>query len=676
MRAEGLRAAVRGSLLALGLVATSLAGLDAVAVAPRAEADLRGPHDVTRALAALGSEDPERRARAAEWLALHGPDELVAPPLVEALEREQGPATLVPIALAVARRARVEEAPRLLELEARLRSPARAVVMVTLAQLATPETDAWLLGRLAEGTSAELRPALEQLAEVARARREQLLPPALEALTTSRSPLLLAWVASLADERARGVLLALSSGEDPPSLRALEGLAALGPDATTAARLLERLRALLQARPPPARPPMQLLRAAGAETTLAELEPPVTSVVLTEARAPALLVSLARAFVAADPEAEEVTLLLETGDAAVRAATLDALVVLAPERAVAILGEDPRALSADDARVLERAIEHPAPALVPWLRGLARDETRDDAARERALEALVRARPCGDTTLAALSLPSARLAQARLARACGSSAGLDGDDPSSLWLRAVAGEDVRSAVRARFATAEADARLELAHAWLASRERDDAIAAALAREEDRDVFEVLAAAATRQGLEAEPRALLERLETPRSRAAALTLLGRASASLPPPLLRHVRRALRDSDPRVLASALLAARARPDILVAPYACAALEHADPRVRRAAWFASERDAPCLGRRARIDPELRAFLASPPSTPGEEPIVLRVVSNVGASLPRVSLAADDGRWLVLRPTASGGLVVPGLGAAEVTVVLDPSDP
>lgn len=599
-----------------------------------ARADLVGPRDVTRALAALEDEDDEeRRARAARWLASHGDDEAVVPALIGALADEERLGTLVAISLAVARRARAEDAPRLLELEPTLRAAARAPVVVALAQLGTDETDAWLVTRLATHASSDLRPAVEQAAEIARQRRDAILPRVLEALAASPAPPLVEWLISLEDERTRAALLTLAASEGTRGL-ALDGLARLGPDADTATRLRE------------------LVASAGSAVSPA----------------------LARALVAADPRAGDLTAILEAAGPEVRAAALDALTRLGPARAVALLGPRPEAMREQDRHVLAIARSSPAPALAPWLMAQALDPSVPELTREEALEALVRIPAC-DADLAGVESALVPLAEARLARVCpGRAAPAPGDDLVSLHLRAIAGEDVGALLAARHAGAATSERLAIAHAWLSSATHDDALLAALDAEPDAEVFAVLATAATRGPRRAAPARWADRLEDPRTRQAALWLASAIDqGSLPPRVARAIVRALSDPDPATRAAALRASSALPGGAPRAHACAALEHRAPIVRRAAWSVLPPDAPCVLGRARVDPELRAFRASPRGARDERGIaVLRVVGVGDGPLPRISLERDDGTSFLLRPAAHGILAVPGMGAVATRVVLD----
>lgn len=606
-----------------------------VAAQPSARAELRGPRDVARAVTALSSDVPELRARAADWLALHGPDAVAVPALLTSLEREQAPVALVAVARALARRARPEDAARLIEIEPRLRTPARGLVIETLAQLETPETDAWLVGWLADGAGGDLRETLEVVREIARGRRERLLPLALERLAREPTLGLAVWVASLHDERARPALLALTANEPRLVQAALGGLAELGPDPATAARLRE-------------------------------LGP-----------GPSRTVAFVRALAAAEPGAPELDAALVDTDADLRAALLETLVVRAPERALSVLGEDPTELAPGDRFVVRLALEQPSPPLVPWLRAHAADPGASTDEREAALDALLAVAPC-EGSLPAGPDEIMPLAHARRARFCGGAPSVDGPSPAAtLHLRAIAGQDVGSAIRASLAGAGEEERLTLAHAWLASATLDDGPAAALAHEPSAEVFAVLAAAAARAARPVDPAALVRWLEEPATRAAALSLVPLAHIGGPSDavLARAVRRALGDPDPQVLASALRVAGSV-GVTSRAHACRALEHEIAAVRRAAWAALGPDAPCLLRRARVDAPLRAHLrlAGEPAAlpPREDALVLRVTGPPGASRPRVGIVDAHGRWTTLRPPPSGLVYVPGAAPADVRVLLE----
>ncbi|MBX7196350.1 MAG: hypothetical protein K1X94_30130, partial [Sandaracinaceae bacterium] len=402
--------AARGTIVALGIALA--AGPE---VTPEhALADLRGPRDVARALEQLeNDDDDDARVRAADWLAAHGPDEVVVPALLHALEEEQELGVTVPIALAVAQRARPSDAQGLLELEPTLRSPARAALVVTLAQLGTEESDAWLVRRLASPPGSELRPALEQVAEIARSRREALLSRVLDAIAEAPAPILVQWLASLEDERARATLVTLAISVHAVRATALEGLAHLGPDAETARRLVE-----LGASP---------------EGAL---------------RSPELV----RALLAADPAAEIGAYLDEETLPALRATALDALVARAPARALEVLGSDPGAMRPTDRHVLEVAIAHPAAPLTPWLAHLVSDASVEPALRDGALEALVTMPGCVVEQAALRDAPLSdevlALTVARIARRCPErqASVASGDGLEALHLRAIAGKDVREAL--------------------------------------------------------------------------------------------------------------------------------------------------------------------------------------------------------------------------------------
>jgi hypothetical protein len=619
--------------------------LAAPCVAPHAHADLRGPRDVARAIEALDDERDERREVGARWLGAHGPDELVARALLVALETEEELAPMVPIALALARRARPEDAPRLLALEPRLRSAGRVAIVVTLAQLGTEESDAWLVSRLASPAGVELRPAIEQAAEIARQRRDAVLPRVLDAIADHEAPLLVSWLASLADERARGALVAIALHEGPSRAAALEGLARLGPDAETARRLGE---------------PAMLAEMLRAATDLAS--------------------AYVRALLAADPAADVAPFLADTLPE-LRTIAIDTLVEHAPERALAVLGSDLAALAPADRHALTTALRHPSLPLAPWLEAALADPTLEARTRSEALEALVRVPSCGTTLEAAssgeLALEEAALADARLARACPLRPlrAEDDDRLVALHLAAIAGRDVRETIAARFVGAASEDRLLLAHAWLSSREPDARVLDALEGEADPEVYAVLALAAISHGIGAAGARTSERLEHPSTRLAALDLALASRVAPSPRALRAAEEALGGPDDASSALALRTlARHRPRTTTA-FACAALESGGPMRTRAARHVLLDNAArpeCVRWRARVDPELRALLAAPRSEPSSDPLVVRVTSNVGGALLRVSIETLDGRTIRLRPPRDGIVVVPGLGPADVQLRLD----
>lgn len=638
------RSATARGLATSAFVACALA-LGGPLPAPAARADLRGPRDVARAIEALDDAQDERREIGARWLGAHGPDATVARALLVALEAEEEVSPTVPIAIALARRARPEDAQRLLALEPTLRSAGRVAIVVALAQLGTEESDAWLVSRLASPAGVELRPAIEQAAEIARQRRDAVLPRVLEAIADHEAPLLVTWLASLADERARGTLLAIALRAGPSRTTALEGLARLGPEAETAGRLSE--------------PAMQ-----------AEM-----------LRSPTELASAyVRALVAADP-AIDVTPFLADTLPELRAVAIDTLVERVPERAIAMLGDELGAIAPADRHALTTALRHPSLPLSPWLSAALADAELDARARSEALEALVRVPSCGSSLEPALGgelvLEEAALAEARLARACpGRAFAAHEDDPLvALHLEAIAGRDVREAIAARFAEASSGDRLLLAHAWLSSREPDARVLEALEHEDDPEVFAVLAIAAISHGIASAGERAAERLEDPATHLAALDLVLASSEAPSPRVLRAVEEALGGHDDAAGALALRAlSRHRPGTTTA-FACAGLESGEPvraRAARHVLLSSPRRADCVRWRARVDPELRALLASPSPEPASAPLVLRVTSNVGGSLQRVSIETLDARTIRLRPPRDGLVVVPGLGPADVQLRLD----
>ena len=632
--------------LALGLLGGGLAGSGSAC------ADLRGGRDLDRAIEALGSAGSPRRIEAARWLGAHGPVERVMPVLLESLARESDIDVQVPLALAVARRARAADALRVLALEQTLRSPGRAPLVVALAQLGTDETDAWLVSRLASPGGVELRPAFEQAAEIARQRRDAILARVLEVLADHEAPLLVGWLSSLADERARAALLSISLRVGPARGDALEGLARLGPDEETARLLAD---------------PAMVAEMLGASTELAAR--------FVEAR------------LAADPNAD-VSAFLSNAHRELRAAAVEAMIERAPERAVSGLGAALDALAPADARALDAAIQHPSDALSPWLREALEDASLEPRVRSDALEALVSVPACEASLerifMGELALAEAALADARLARACpGRARSFHDDDPLvSLHLDAIAGRDVGDQIAMRFGGATRDDRLLLAHAWLSGPAADARIAGALETETDPEVFAVLALAARAHRLPIDTAGLLRRVMEPSTRLAALDLALDADAPPSPALARALEEVLGGSDADAAALALHAlARHRPGAVTA-FACAALESREPVLERAAGhvLAARSSLPeCLQQRARVDPEVRARLAvsspassSPTIAAEQAPLVVRVVSNVGAALQQLTIQTLTGRTVRLRPARDGLVVAAGLGPADVRLRLD----
>jgi hypothetical protein len=117
-------------------------------------------------------------------------------------------------------------------------------------------------------------------------------------------------------------------------------------------------------------------------------------------------------------------------------------------------------------------------------------------------------------------------------------------------------------------------------------------------------------------------------------------------------------------------------------VTAFACAALESREPVLERAAGhvLAARSSLPeCLQQRARVDPEVRARLAvsspassSPTIAAEQAPLVVRVVSNVGAALQQLTIQTLTGRTVRLRPARDGLVVAAGLGPADVRLRLD----
>jgi hypothetical protein len=78
-------------------------------------------------------------------------------------------------------------------------------------------------------------------------------------------------------------------------------------------------------------------------------------------------------------------------------------------------------------------------------------------------------------------------------------------------------------------------------------------------------------------------------------------------------------------------------------------------------------------------VDPEVRARLAvsspassSPTIAAEQAPLVVRVVSNVGAALQQLTIQTLTGRTVRLRPARDGLVVAAGLGPADVRLRLD----
>lgn len=615
--------------LAVGLVSAAV-GATLLAVKPHSLADLRSPSDLERALVMLGSDVPERRARAADWLALHGTVERAVPALVAAISRERAPEAMASMGLALARRARPEDARALIELEGTLRAPARAPLMVALAQLATDESDAWLVGRLRDGAPADLDSALQQLAEIARVRRDAVLGRVLAALEADGPSLaLLEWLVSLRDERARGALLDAVRRRAPSRDVALFGLAELGPNSDTALALAE---------------------------------------LLHDGEEPSPL--LVGALVAANPQGP-IDGWLDRARPELRRAALQALVRWAPARALALVGEDPRAIAGEDHHVLDVAVEHPSPPLVPWLLARAADAGAWEESRREALDALIGLPACA-VSLDRVDPAERPIAEARLARRCpGRAAPIAGESGEALHLRAIAGHDVRDRLRERYDSAGPADRLALAHAWLSGTRGDPTLARRLAAEREPDVFAVLAVAASVHAVSVPPDVVERALEDPRLRLPALWLAERllgASAVDPgrPALARAVARARRDRDDVVRAASMRLGGA------SAFACAGLESPLTPVRRAALFALVPTHPCVVSRARVDPDVRAALAGGCRVSHDALTVVRVRSAEDRLLPRVSVASNDGRWFVLRPPLHGIVAIPGIASADVGLVLD----
>lgn len=592
-------------------------------------ADLDQHRDVDRALALLVDGSEARiRGDAARWLATHGPDSIVMPRLLDALEREPAADVLGPLVHAVARRAGREHDARLIRIAPAIRSPFRGVLVVAIAQLGTPASDAYLAQELAALGTVEIEVAESavmlgtsngahrvSLIELARARRDAVVPALLlEAVPPRMAPT--EALVQLADERARPLFLSLL---DDPALGplALEGLAALGPESLTADAIRARI--------------------SGAPTPL-----------------------LVRALFAADANARELESWRTEGASEVQQALRALLIAHAPSR---LSREEVRAHFHEDARAWSLALTTPTADAREAYVALSEDAEVPLATREAVFDAQLilaetNASHCAEIT-PQFEGTRALLASARLSRICHAAfaAPASLSHPAQLYLRALAGEDVRSAIREAWVTASEEARRDLAHAWWVSREADSALASAWEQEPNDDVREVLSLAVARHRIAVRPTLLAQRIEMPRTRLATL-LVVRAQPTLSLLMRPHVLAALHDESPLNRAAALLALAAfEPATSLLPFACVALRGVEAE-RAAARVVLPVDARCLREEARVDETLRMphALTSPRDV---------IVHVEGDAPPRLLFVGADGSLGVTQATSLGVVVFPDVRAA-----------
>lgn len=591
-----------------------------------AVADLDQHRDVDRALDQLEEGSTTQiRADAARWLAAHGPDALVMPSLLDALEREPAADVLGPLTHAVARRAGREHDARLIRIAPAIRSPFRGVLVVAIAQLETEASDAYLAQELAalgavdiEVAEATLMPGSSHgahrvsLIELARARRDAVVPALLlESVPPRMAPV--EALVQLADERARTLLLSLL---DDPALGplALEGLAALGPERLTADVLRARLTT-----PSP---------------------------------------RLVRALFAADPNARELEAFRTTGSTEVQRTVRELLIAHAPSR---LSRDDVRAHFQEDARVWSDALDAPNAEAREAYVTLAEDVQVPIAMRQAVFDAQLTFAEQGACAQIAPRFEGTRalLAAARLARVCSMpfTAPSELPLPAQLYLRALAGEDVRSAIRAAWEAASPDARNDLAHAWWVSGQADPALAEAWAEETNEDVRDVLSLAVQRHPLAVRASLLAQRLDAPRSRLSSL-LVARVQPALSLLIRPRVLRALHDEAPLNRAAALLALSSFEEASsLAPLACAALRGGEAE-RAASRVVLSSDARCLREEARVDETLRM--------PHTLTLAREVVVQIeGASQPRLIFVGEDGSLGVVHPMSLGVVVFPDVRAS-----------
>ena len=595
-----------------------------------AQADLFASRDVDRVLVQLeDSTSPPHRAGAARWLMRHGPHALVMPRLLDALERETSPEVLGPLTHAVARLLGPEHDARLIRIAPTIRSPFRGVLVVAIAQLGTEASDAFLAQELAAlgavsievaqptlalGTS----PASERvsLIELAEARRDAVVPLLLREAHPPRMAPTEALV-QLAHEDARSLFVSLL---DDPALSPLawEGLAALRPDAATA----DTLRARLTTVPSPA---------------------------------------MARALYAADPNAEELALWLHSGPSEVQQALRALLIAHDPAR---LTQEDVLTHAEDDARAWAASFASPNPAAHAAYVLLMTSDAVPIATRQAASDAhLVLAE--GDRSLCTASAAQlegthAVITAARQARICRTPFTVPASlsNGAALYLRALAGEDMRGALAAawREESVDADTRIDLAHAYWVSREADAGLADAWATEPNDEVRDVLSLAVQRHRMAVSASLLASRLEAPRTRFSSL-LVASAQTSLHPLTRPHILAALHDPSPRIRAAALLALSHFEDpSSLAPWACAALEGAEEE-RAAALAVLPSDARCVHALARVDASLRR-----PQTRTEPHEAIVLVE--GDARPRLLFTGMDGSLGMAQPTSLGVVIFPDVRA------------
>lgn len=592
-------------------------------------ADLDQHRDVDRALTLLTEgSDARTRGDAARWLATHGPDSIVMPRLLDALEREPAADVLGPLVHAVARRAGREHDARLIRIAPAIRSPFRGVLVVAIAQLETEASDAYLAEELAALGTVDIEVAESavmlgtsngahrvSLVALARGRRDAVVP----ALLLESAPPRMAPVevlVALADERARSLFVSLL---DDPALGplALEGLAALGPESRTADAIRARI--------------------AGAPTPL-----------------------LARALFAADPNARELQAWRTEGSSEVQQALRALWIARAPSR---LSPEEARAHFAEDARAWSMALTTPNADAREAYAALAGDDAVPLAAREAIFDAqrLLAETDASLCTQITTHFEGTRalVASARLARTCHTQFNVPSSlaPPAQLYLRALAGEDVRASLRQAWGTATDMERRDLAHAWWVSREADEALASAWEQEPNDDVRDVLSLAVVRHRITVQTSLLAQRIDMPRTRLASL-LVARVQPALSFPLRPRVLAALHDEASLHRAAALHTLAAfEPAAALQPFACVALR-GDEAERAAARVVLASEARCLREEVRVDETLRTPRTL--TTPREV-----VVHVEGDAQPTLVFVGADASLGLVRPTSLGVVVFPDVRAA-----------
>ncbi|UJR84302.1 Hypothetical protein I5071_63800 [Sandaracinus amylolyticus] len=264
-----------------------------------------------------------------------------------------------------------------------------------------------------------------------------------------------------------------------------------------------------------------------------------------------------------------------------------------------------------------------------------------------------------------------------------------GDVDRALLLRAVARDErARDAIRARLTSDDASVRATAARALAMLGAPDDALAAAIAREDDVVALEIEIAAASALGMQL-PAPSLAWLDDRERAAIALRALAIARDAELPREARDRRRAmlaaLRSEVPRVRALAATSLAHRRDDRARIAIAALLEDGTPEVRLAAAstlarLEGGRDThvmPAIASRLAIEPEPRVRRALLDALRGvavgaEGETCLHARLDRAAAID-VDIVLADGTWLRERTLSTGELVVCDLAHAEADVRLAP---